>query len=159
MLLSVRSKNFIFCRIILTSLLCRRRQGRGGGGENYELSVLEDFRAQRPHRVLQRPRHGLHVSTHVQSPKVIQQAKSPQTAQDSITLSKSDSWLLPHLSSPVFPFHMSHLLSFLRPLDTTSLSKSILHRRILSSPLLFLSHCSVFPVIFARRYIFILARR
>ena len=62
---------FVCCRIILTSFLCRGREGRGGGGENYELSVLEDFRTQRPHRVLQRPRHGLHVSTHVQSPKVI----------------------------------------------------------------------------------------
>ena len=71
LLLSFRSNNFVCCRIILTSFLCRGREGRGGGGENYELSVLEDFRAQRPHRVLQRPRHGLHVSTHVQSPKVI----------------------------------------------------------------------------------------
>ena len=151
-------KNFIWCRIFL----CRGRQGRGGGGKDDELSVLEDFRAQRPHRVLQRPRHGLHVSTHVQSPKVIQQAKSPQTAQDSIPLSKK--WFLttapPKLSCLSLSCVSWHpLLSFLRPLDTTSLSKSILHRRILSSPLLFLSHCSVFPVIFARRYIFILARR
>ena len=85
-------KHLFCCRIILTSFHCRGRQGRGGGGENYELSVLEDFRAQRPHRVLQRPRHGLHVSTHVQSPKVIQQAKSPQTAQDSILPPKK--WFL-----------------------------------------------------------------
>ena len=71
LLISFRSNNLVCCRIILTSFLCRGREGRGGGGENYELSVLEDFRTQRPHRVLQRPRHGLHVSTHVQSPKVI----------------------------------------------------------------------------------------
>ena len=71
LLLSFRSNNFVCCRIIMTSFLCRGREGRGGGGEDDELSVLEDFRTQRPHRVLQRPRHGLHVSTHVQSPKVI----------------------------------------------------------------------------------------